>query len=88
MFNPFEPIDKRLEGIESMLQQILGKVESTAQEETNLITRKQAAKMLGISLPTLDGLVKSGDIVAFRIASRVLFKKGDIISSLNKIKTR
>lgn len=37
-----------------------------------LITRQQAAELLGISLPTLDGLIRRGQLPASRIGSRIV----------------
>ena len=37
-----------------------------------LITRQDAADRLGISLPTLDGLIRRGQLPAFRIGPRIV----------------
>lgn len=47
----------------------------------DLLTRKQAAKHLSISLPTLRSYVKRGLIIEQRIGSRVLYKKTDLLKS-------
>ena len=36
------------------------------------ITRQQAAERLGISLPTLDGLIRRGQLTAYRIGPRIV----------------
>lgn len=36
------------------------------------ITRQQAAERLGISLPTLDGLIRRGQLPASRIGPRIV----------------
>jgi excisionase family DNA binding protein len=59
-----------------------------ALKETELLTRKQAAKLLGISLPTLLEWTKSGTITGYRIASRIRYKKDELENSLSQIKTR
>lgn len=46
-----------------------------------LLNRKEVAKVLSISLPTLRGYVKRGLLVEHRIGSRVLYKWSDIINS-------
>ena len=52
----------------------------------DLITRKEAAKILGVSLPTLNTRTKDGDIPAYRTGSSVRYKKEEVINSLNKVK--
>lgn len=50
-------------------------------EETknSILTRKDVAKMHGISLVTLNKWVKSGKIKAHRRGSRLYFKKSEIM---------
>ena len=55
--------------------------------ETEYISRKQAAQILKISLPTLGLWSKTGLIPSFRIASRVRYKKLDVLNSLSKVHT-
>lgn len=38
----------------------------------DLITRQDAAERLGISLPTLDGLISRGQLPAYRIGPRIV----------------
>lgn len=56
--------------------------------ETELLTRKQAAKLLCVSLPTILDWTKTGKIIGYRIGSRVRYKKAELENSLSKIKTR
>ncbi len=53
----------------------------------NLLTRKETAKTLCISLPTLHDWTKNGTIKAHRIGNRVLYKQEEVISALQEIKT-
>lgn len=46
------------------------------------ITRHETAKMLGISLPTLDSRVKDGSLTAYRIGNRTLFRLKEINEKL------
>ncbi len=39
------------------------------------ISRKEACRRMGITLPTLDKAIKRGDIQAVRIGGRVLIKE-------------
>jgi len=57
-------------------------------KETELLTRKEAAKLLGVSLPTILDWTKTGKIIGYRISSRIRYKRSDLENSLSKIKTR
>ncbi|WP_211323768.1 helix-turn-helix domain-containing protein [Chitinophaga dinghuensis] len=50
-----------------------------------LITRKEAAALLGISLPTLLEFTKTGKVTGYRIGTRVRYKRTEIIDSLKQI---
>lgn len=54
---------------------------------TTFYTRKDVAKMLNISLPTLSEWTKDGIITAHRIGSRVRYKYEDIQQALKEINT-
>jgi excisionase family DNA binding protein len=56
--------------------------------ETQLLTRKEAAKLLGVSLPTILDWTKSGKITGYRISSRIRYKRHELETALAKIKTR
>ena len=48
------------------------------------LTRKQAASILQISLPTLHQYTKQGLITSFRIGNKVRYKESDIKSALQE----
>jgi excisionase family DNA binding protein len=56
-------------------------------KQTEFLTRKQAAELLGISLVTLSDWTKTGKITGYRIASRVRYKRAELETSLSQIKT-
>lgn len=56
-----------------------------SQEQSVLLNRNEAAKLLGVSLPTLSKWTKEGRIPAHRIASRVRYKRAELIDSLAKM---
>lgn len=60
---------------------------SEPQFTTEFITRKETAIILGISLPTLNDWTKRGLVIGYRIASRVRYKKAEIMESLTQINT-
>ncbi len=77
-----------LEGFRAELQ--LFSQEKNHQNITDtLLTRKEAASILGVSLPTLDAWTKTGDIVCYRTPTGAgkRYKSSEIQSALVKIKT-
>lgn len=60
---------------------------SKAPPNVHLISRKEAALILGISLPTLNAWTKQGKIPAYRIGSTVRYKQNEVEDSLKKIKS-
>ncbi len=52
----------------------------TDSETRSLLTRDDAAEYLAISKRTLDRLVQSGDIPAYRISGHRRFRRADIDS--------
>lgn len=56
-------------------------------DENKYLTRKEAATLLKISVPTLHQYTKIGIIKGSRIGTRVLYKLKDLESSMNEIIT-
>lgn len=55
--------------------------------EPEFITRKETAKILGITLTTLNEWTKTGIIPAKRIGTRVRYLKTDVYAALKDIET-
>lgn len=53
-----------------------------------LLTRKEAAKLLGVSLPTLLDWTKTGKVQGYRIATRIRYKRTELENSLSQIRTK
>ncbi|WP_262884008.1 helix-turn-helix domain-containing protein [Muricauda hadalis] len=51
------------------------------------MTRKETAKLLCISLPTLNDWTKTGIVKAHRIGNRVLYKEQEVLEALNEVRT-
>jgi hypothetical protein len=49
--------------------------------DTTLLDRKEAAKILNISLPTLDTYTKEGVINGRRIGKKVVYRKDEILNA-------
>ena len=85
---PFEQL--KTEICEAVIKEISPFFNSinSAKPETELLTRKEAAKLLGVSLPTILDWTKTGKITGYRISSRIRYKRAEIETSLSQIKTR
>jgi excisionase family DNA binding protein len=57
------------------------------ESESEYITRQDAARILGISLPTLNDWSKRGVLPSYRIQSRVRYKKAEVLDSLKQVQT-
>jgi excisionase family DNA binding protein len=55
--------------------------------EVAYITRKEAAALLHVSLPTLHEYTKTGKLKSLRIHGRVLYSREDIDSALTSVET-
>jgi len=51
-----------------------------------LLTRKQTANFLGISLVTLDNWTKDGKIQSYTIADHKRFKRDEVLKAIKEVK--
>jgi len=86
MLHTFELSDIK-KVVEDVLKNQLQKLTVPKREELLLLTRKETAKLLCISLPTLHEWTKTGIIKAYRIGNRVLYKQEEVKQALNQIQT-
>lgn len=86
LLHTFELSDIK-EVIEEVLERKLQYYIPQEKEKLTLLTRKDTAKLLRISLPTLHDWTKNGEIKAYRIGNRVLYKLDEINEALNEIQT-
>jgi excisionase family DNA binding protein len=80
-------VDELLSKIEQMID---AKTSISLKEENNqsyYLSRKEVAKLLKITLPTLHDWTKLGYLKAYKIGSRVLYKPSEVKESLEKSKT-
>jgi hypothetical protein len=56
----------------------------TPQLETEYISRKETARLLGISLVTLNDWSKRSLIPSYCIASRIRYRKEEVLKSINQ----
>lgn len=58
------------------------KQQAKESDNNKLLSRKEVAELLRISLPTLNNYRNSGILKCHRIGNRVLFNKGEVMEAL------
>jgi len=61
-------------------------VQSKVQSSQKYLSRVEVAKLLKISLPTLNEWTKLGHLQSYRIGNRILYKADEVDESLSKVK--
>lgn len=79
---------KEIADIKAIIQDSSPKQEHIPSGDKELLTRKQTAERLKISLPTLNELTKSGKIRGYRIGNCVRYKSAEVQLALTQIRTR
>jgi excisionase family DNA binding protein len=77
-----ELLDKIGQLIENKIRQ--NNNQPQKQDQSKFISRKEVAKLLKISLPTLNDWTKSGLLNSYRIGTRVLYKPDEVEQSLTQ----
>ena len=74
---------------EEVLKEHISELVSTKSDGVGnpLLSRKETAKLLCISLPTLNEWTKTGILKAHRIGNRVLYKEQEVIEALVEVQT-
>jgi excisionase family DNA binding protein len=52
-----------------------------------LLTRVEAAQLLGITLPTLREYTRRGHVTGYRIGTRVRYRRNEVLNDLRRIRT-
>jgi excisionase family DNA binding protein len=73
--------------VQNEVQKIISGLTPTPEPAPELITRKETAQILGISLPTLNEWTKNGTLPAQRIGTRVRYQRANVYASLKDIET-
>lgn len=60
----------------------------TKTQQSQILTRHEAAKILNVSLPTLHAYTKRGLIKTFRLGNAVRYKLSDLEAALVEIKVK
>lgn len=51
-----------------------------------LLTRQQAAELVGVTLPTLRAYTRQGHLTAYRIGTRVRYKRNELVDGLKRMR--
>ena len=92
--NPFEILENRLSTIENLLIDIkhktldFNKIGNEFSDLPELLSRRQAAEIIGVSLGTLDAWSREGRITKHRNGSVVRFKKSELLATFKSLKNR
>lgn len=54
--------------------------------DTQLMSRKEVARFLDISLPTLHAWSKNGILTSYRIGNKIRYKKHEVLEALQALK--
>lgn len=76
-----EFIPKILDGFKDLLKEHT----KNSKDAEILLTREETAKLLSISLPTLWKFTKDDVIPAYRIGTRVRYKKSEVLLALKQM---
>ena len=73
--------------VKNEVEQIIKSLPTNQEPAPELITRKETAHILGISLPTLNEWTKNGTLPAQRIGTRVRYQRANVYASLKDVET-
>ena len=73
--------------VQNEVQKIISGLTPAPEPEPELITRKETAQILGVSLPTLNEWTKNGTLPAQRIGTRVRYNRANVYASLKNVET-
>ena len=81
MNNPFEIIDARLSNIESLLLDLKHNSQepTLSLEKDELLTVRDAAQFLSLSVPTIYGLISKSELPVMKRSKRCYFSKSDLL---------
>jgi excisionase family DNA binding protein len=80
-----ETLLSKFEAIQAQISELREKDKPNPLQENKLITRKETARILGVSLVTLHSWVNKNILKAYRIGNKVRFKENEVLESLQEI---
>lgn len=81
--NPFDILNSKLNGIENLLLELTAKqtVKDDFAAYPELLTRRQAAQMVGVALTTVDRYTNERLLTKHRNGKLVRFKKSEVLQA-------
>ncbi len=58
-------------------------ISNNLNSETDFLTRRETAKLLKITLPTLYEWTKRGYLKSYRMATRIRYKQSEVVDAIN-----
>jgi len=55
------------------------------QTEEKLLSRREAAELLDVSLPTLGEYTKTGKVKGYRLGGKIKYKQSELLDAMNAI---
>jgi len=71
-----------LDPIKRALSEILEYQKAKQPEQTEFISRKEAAKLVGVTLPALDTWTKRGILTRYKIGGRIRYDRNELINAV------
>jgi excisionase family DNA binding protein len=75
----FENLNNRLDQLQNTVK---------PQPKTILLTRKEVAKLLDISLPTLWAWTNKNILISYRIGNKIRYKENEVLEALQCINSK
>ena len=82
--NPLEFKNSILEGVKEQIGELKSSYQPKSPEE--LLTRTETAELLKINISTLSYWTKQGKLKSYGIASRVYYKRSEIMKTIVELK--
>lgn len=82
-------LNQLLEKIGQLIESKLTRIapQTTQNNQSKFITRHEVAKLLKITLPTLNEWTKLGWLQSYKIGNRVLYKEPEVVASIDQLAT-
>jgi len=84
MNNPFDALFAQLQALESKIDALPGQMIAQPTEKV-LLTRKEAMALLNIRDNKLCDLTRDGIFTAYRIGTRIMYKRAELLESLEQM---
>ncbi len=78
-----------LEKIGQLIDSKLSKIapHTNKEEQSKFFSRQEVAKLLMVSLPTLNDYTKLGWLQSYKMGNRVLYKQEEVLACVDKVAT-